>query len=58
MRSQDFPSEFNLLIRAKYPLIYVVTAEEECVEKTIAIYTPNQIWMFLSDQMPIATLLE
>ncbi|MEE3717625.1 AAA family ATPase [Tumidithrix elongata RA019] len=35
MRSQDFPTEFNLLIRAKYPLIYVVTAEEERAEKAI-----------------------
>jgi SpoVK/Ycf46/Vps4 family AAA+-type ATPase len=35
MRSQNFSSEFNLLIRAKYPLIYVVTAEEERAEKAI-----------------------
>lgn len=36
MKSQNFAEEFGLLIRAKYPLIYVVTAEEERAEKVIA----------------------
>jgi hypothetical protein len=32
----DFASELDLLIRARYPLIYVVTAEEERAEQAIA----------------------
>lgn len=34
--SDSFPEELSLLIRSKYPLIYVVTAEEERAEKVIA----------------------
>ncbi|AFY69229.1 AAA ATPase central domain protein [Thalassoporum mexicanum PCC 7367] len=35
MSSAKFAEEFNLLIRAKYPIIYVVTVEEERAEATI-----------------------
>jgi hypothetical protein len=34
--SDSFAEELSLLIRAKYPLIYVVSAEEERAEKVIA----------------------
>lgn len=36
MSSLKFPEELSLLIRAKYPLIYIVTAEEERAEKIIS----------------------
>ena len=36
MSNLKFPQELSLLIRAKYPLIYVVSAEEERAEKVIA----------------------
>jgi ATP-dependent 26S proteasome regulatory subunit len=35
LSSAKFADEFNLLIRAKYPIIYVVTAEEERAEGAI-----------------------
>lgn len=34
--TMDFLNEFSLLLRARYPLIYIPTAEEERVEKAIA----------------------
>ncbi len=36
MLKLTFSEEFSLLVRAKYPIIYIVTAEEERVEKVIA----------------------
>ncbi|KOR37779.1 MULTISPECIES: AAA family ATPase [Planktothricoides] len=48
-----FSDEFELLLRARYPLIYIPTREEERVEKTITQIAKNQgnrgvyIWDFV-----------
>jgi ATPase family associated with various cellular activities (AAA) len=49
----SFSDEFNLLLRARYPVIYIPTREEERVEATIAQCAKNQgdravyIWDFV-----------
>ncbi|XWK91069.1 MAG: AAA family ATPase [Phormidium sp.] len=49
----SFSDEFELLLRARYPLIYIPTCEEERVESTIANIAKNQgnrgvyIWDFV-----------
>ncbi len=58
----SFSNEFELLLRARYPLIYIPTREEERIESTIA-HSAKQlgsravyIWDFVDGYQEIPTI--